>query len=351
MQTPRTLRTGCQISLKHYGTFHCTTLPFQTHFQIKTRLETLPSENRRWHYIAKYQSAHAVRISKGSHDTMTYCLDISSPLVQSESDTFRLVDGLFYCLTRPAIYRWATTQERSIVEQMKAGIRYFDLRIAHKPSDTSDDLYFTHVIFTFSTVVEALEDIARWLDCHPKEVVILACREFEGLSEKLHEKFIFSLKKIFGSKLCPQKSSDLTLQGLWASGQQVILSYEHQTVLRHPELWPDIPYWWANQRTASGVIHYLDWQKEIGRPAGFFVSGLNLTADRRYITFHPCESLRTLTQKNQECLMDWLRDQHPGSRPDSLNIIAGDFVGSVHFCPLVIALNEKLVQVKDGGYI
>lgn len=46
----------------------------------------------------------------GSHDAMSYCLDITSPLLRSESDTFRLLDGVFCCLTRPAIYRWATTQ-------------------------------------------------------------------------------------------------------------------------------------------------------------------------------------------------------------------------------------------------
>ncbi len=46
----------------------------------------------------------------GSHDAMSYCLDITSPLIQSESDTFRFLDGVFCCFTRPAIRRWATTQ-------------------------------------------------------------------------------------------------------------------------------------------------------------------------------------------------------------------------------------------------
>ncbi|KAJ8367683.1 hypothetical protein AAFF_G00311380 [Aldrovandia affinis] len=280
----------------------------------------------------------------GSHDAVSYCLDITSPLVRSESNSFRLVDGLFYCLTRPAIYRWATTQERDIVEQLKAGIRYFDLRIASRPQDLSDDLYFTHVIYTSSTVLETLENIAEWLDSHPKEVVILACSHFEGLTENNHETFIFTLKRIFGNKLCPCKGADLTLRGLWASGHQVLLSYDDQAALRHQELWPAIPYWWANQRTAKGVLMYLDWQKELGRPEGFFVSGLNLTAERLYIAMHPSESLRTLTLQNQAYLTDWLRQQHPGARSDSLNIIAGDFVGPVPFCPIVIALNDKLVQ-------
>lgn len=46
----------------------------------------------------------------GSHDAMSYCLDINSPLVRAESDCFRLLDGVFSCFTRPAIFRWATTQ-------------------------------------------------------------------------------------------------------------------------------------------------------------------------------------------------------------------------------------------------
>lgn len=49
--------------------------------------------------------------------------------------------GLFFC------------QDKSIEEQLAMGIRYFDLRVAHKPNDPSSDLYFTHVIYTHLTVV------------------------------------------------------------------------------------------------------------------------------------------------------------------------------------------------------
>lgn len=280
----------------------------------------------------------------GSHDAMSYCLDINSPLVPSESDAFRLLDRLFYCFTRPAIFKWATTQDRGIEEQLSMGIRFFDLRIAHKPNDSSSDLYFTHVIFTYLTVLETLESVATWLESHPKEIVIIACSHFEGISDHLHESFIYSLKKLFGSKLCPQKESVLTLRSLWASGYQVILSYDSQMAVRHRDLWPAIPYWWANQRTAQGVIRYQDWNKELGRPEGFFVCGLNLTADRSYITKNRKQSLRTLTFSNWECLRRWLEEQVPGSDPNSLNIIAGDFVGPLPLCSLVIGLNQKLLR-------
>lgn len=284
----------------------------------------------------------------GSHDAMSYCLDINSPLVPSESDFFRLLDQLFYCFTRPVIFKWATTQDKSIEEQLSMGIRYFDLRIAHKPKDPSRDLFFTHVIYTHLTVLETLVSVVAWLESHPREVVILALSHFEGIDDKLHHAFIHSLKKLFGSKLCPRKEPVLTLRSLWASGYQVVLSYDSQTAARHRDLWPAIPYWWANQRTAQGVISYLDWNKELGRPESFFVSGLNLTADRCYITKTPKQSLRTITFSNWECLSKWLEEQKPGSDPESLNIIAGDFVGPLPLCKLVIALNKKLLQNKSS---
>ncbi|KAL2090001.1 hypothetical protein ACEWY4_014689 [Coilia grayii] len=283
----------------------------------------------------------------GSHDTMSYCLDITSPLVRSESDTFRILDGLFYCFTRPAIYRWATTQarlhEKGIVEQLTAGIRYFDLRIAHKPHDKSDDLYFTHVIYTYVTVMETLQEISSWLDSHPKEIVILALRQFEGLSEKLHETFIYSLKRTFASKLCPRTEPVTTLRRLWSLKYQVVLSYDDQAAARHDDLWPAVPYLWANKPTAEGLLDYLEWQKSLGRPDGFFVAGLNLTADRCFIMSHPRESLRSLSLANWDDVGEWLWEQRPGEGRSCLNIIAGDFVGLIPFCHLVIALNKKLI--------
>ncbi|XP_008279494.1 PI-PLC X domain-containing protein 1-like [Stegastes partitus] len=239
-------------------------------------------------------------------------------------------------------FRVSSLQDKSIEEQLSMGIRYFDLRVAHKPSDSSSDLYFTHVIYTHLTVMETLVSVASWLKSHPKEVVILACSHLEGMDDARHESFIYSLKNLFGSKLCPRKESVLTLRSLWASGYQVILSYDSQVAARHEELWLAIPYWWANQQTAQGVISYLDWNKELGRPEGFFVSGLNLTADRGYIAKNRKESLRTLTYSNWDSLSKWVEEQIPGSDPKSLNIIAGDFVGPLPLCSQVIALNHKL---------
>lgn len=47
-------------------------------------------------------------------------------------------------------------QVQNIVEQLTAGIRYFDLRIAHKQYDSSSELYFTHVIYTHAVVIVSI---------------------------------------------------------------------------------------------------------------------------------------------------------------------------------------------------
>jgi len=44
-------------------------------------------------------------------------------------------------------------QHRSIVDQLYTGIRYFDLRIARKPRDSSNYLYYAHVVYTHLTVL------------------------------------------------------------------------------------------------------------------------------------------------------------------------------------------------------
>lgn len=51
---------------------------------------------------------------------------------------------------------------------------------------------------------DALTEISEWLEKHPREVVILACRNFEGLSVDLHEYLVACVKNIFGHMLCPR---------------------------------------------------------------------------------------------------------------------------------------------------
>lgn len=51
---------------------------------------------------------------------------------------------------------------------------------------------------------DTLTEISEWLESHPREVVILACRNFEGMTQDLHEYLVTCIKNIFGDMLCPR---------------------------------------------------------------------------------------------------------------------------------------------------
>ncbi|GAA6224213.1 PI-PLC X domain-containing protein 1-like [Lates japonicus] len=276
----------------------------------------------------------------GSHDSMAFCLDVSSPVQRSEPCLLRVIDRLLPCWTRPCVYRWATTQQSVLSDQCDLGVRFLDLRIARKPAGGSK-LFFAHGIYTLITVKEALDELATWLDAHPKEIVIVCCSHFESLTGEDHTSLVEYIITLFREKLCSSQETP-TLRSCWSRGQQVIVSYGNQeVVLQHPELWTGIPYRYADSPDPKKVIAYLEDQKRRGRPAGFYVSGLNLTEDAPYVLLHPLQSMRKMTVKALSLLLGWASEQRPGPQDGGVNIICCDFVGLSQFCSLVIGLNYK----------
>ncbi|KAM8902960.1 PI-PLC X domain-containing protein 1-like isoform 1-T1 [Spinachia spinachia] len=201
----------------------------------------------------------------GSHDSMSFCLDVSSPVLRSESCVLRALDRLFPCWTRTCVSLWATTQQSVLSDQCELGVRFLDLRIARKPAG-GKALFFAHGIYTLMTVKEALHELASWLDAHPKEIVIVSCSHFESLTDEDHVHLADFIVTLFGEKLC--RSRDVpTLRSCWSRGQQVVVSYSNQQmVMLHPELWLEIPYRYADSPDPLKVIAYLEDQKHRGRP-------------------------------------------------------------------------------------
>ncbi|XP_008589381.1 PREDICTED: PI-PLC X domain-containing protein 1-like [Galeopterus variegatus] len=170
-------------------------------------------------------------------------------------------------------------QVLDVTEQLDAGVRYLDLRIAHAPEGSASNLHFVHMMYTTALVEDTLTEISEWLEKHPREVVLLACRNFQGLSTDLHEYLVTCIQNIFGDMLCPRGEVP-TLRQLWAQRQQVIIFYEDEdTVSRHRELWPGVPYWWGNKVKVQELIRYLEDMKSCGRPAaGLRLQGANASA-------------------------------------------------------------------------
>ena len=58
--------------------------------------------------------------------------------------------------------------------------------------------------FSSTPAQNVLTEISEWLENHPQEGVILACRNSEGMMEDLHEYLKGCIRNIFGDMLCPR---------------------------------------------------------------------------------------------------------------------------------------------------
>ncbi|XP_060951575.1 PI-PLC X domain-containing protein 1-like [Limanda limanda] len=288
----------------------------------------------------------------GSHDSMSYDLDINSSII--EPVNLKGLSKIY--LARRIVHRWAVTQEESITKQLDAGVRYFDLRIARKSNDTDPTrLYFYHGLRTRTDVETVLEMIHDWSVEHPKEILILALSHFKGFKkhkvEQLHIHLISFIKTLFGTKLLhrvvrnPEFWNIPTLKSCWDSGRNVIVSYDY-SANQHPEMWGRIPYYYGDSMDPAEVESKLCQGLVQGRCSqGFYVCGLNLTLPEdarilRYI-FRPRDSLTKVLKRSLPKLLQWVKRQ-TSERP---NIVASDLVTRDNFVSTVVQLNISKLEI------
>uniref|UniRef100_UPI0037E75ABA PI-PLC X domain-containing protein 1-like isoform X1 n=2 Tax=Semicossyphus pulcher TaxID=241346 RepID=UPI0037E75ABA len=274
----------------------------------------------------------------GSHDSMSYDLDISSSII--EPDRLKRFSKI-YC-ARKIVCKWSVTQEETITKQLEAGARYFDLRIARKPNDTHPTrLYFYHGLYTRTDVETVLKVINEWAERHPKEILILALSHFKEMDGNLHVHLINFIKTLFGAKLF-LKTEIPTLKRCWDKGRNIIVSYDYPAN-HHIEFWKKIKYFYGNSMDPTKVESELRQVLEKSRPSYcFFVCGLNLTLpdDVRILRYiiRLCDNLANVIQRSLPRLLQWMKYQ-AGKTP--VNIVASDLVTRDDFVQMVVKLNHK----------
>ncbi|KAK0140181.1 PI-PLC X domain-containing protein 1 [Merluccius polli] len=276
----------------------------------------------------------------GSHDSMGYDLDMDSSIVEPDS----LVHWSHLHWVRSLVRDWATTQEVNIIQQLDAGVRYFDLRVARKLNDTNPTrLYFYHGLYTHSDVETVLGMFNDWAERHPKEILVLALSHFKGMEEPIHIHLLNFITTLFGAKLI-RREDHPTLQFCWESGRHVLISYDCPAN-QYPGMWRKIPYFYGNTMEPSKVITVLDEMLQTQRPPNYFcVCGLNLTLPEDFHAFkYLGKTLKSATVQDLPTLLDWVKRQDPGALNACVNIIATDFVNYLDFVSTVIKLNDKLM--------
>ncbi|XP_013396515.1 PI-PLC X domain-containing protein 3 [Lingula anatina] len=277
----------------------------------------------------------------GTHDSFSWGLDVTGDIGPDNLPFVKTLVQLFPGTAKAIIAKWSKTQSLNTVEQLKAGIRYFDIRVTLK-KDTQE-LHAVHGLYGRKMEME-LQDISQFLDNHSKEIVLLDFNHFYSMDEENHIQCISLIQHIFGPKLCPLLDTDsVTLDMLWENGLQVLVFYHHDIVTNHLNLWPGctIPSPWPDTMDINKFITFLEQNYRHGRsPCAFYVTQGILTPDSSTVVTNLCGDLRNAVAK-RVCgpLHQWLCTKRCGLT--TVNVVISDFVEMDNFIGTVVDMNYK----------
>lgn len=280
----------------------------------------------------------------GSHNSMTYAINSSSkPAPDAEPSTRRL-NFIFPWFVR----RWAVTQSADVAEQLKLGVRFFDLRICQN----DEKFFYCHGLYSLE-ITEPLLAIINFLDSRPKEFAILDFQHFYAMQPKHHIQLHNVLRKLFGNRLYTRNDGPLskcTLNYCHPNGKQVLIIYRRCSVNLPQDFWPSLswPTPWPNVCSAKKLEEYLDTSLLTRHPTNGYVSQCIFTPTARYISLRFLSSLKSSAIKVDKKLYPWIKSQQPGpfdyKEKPTVNVFLGDFVNlkDGQFCQWVIDLNSCL---------
>jgi len=241
-------------------------------------------------------------ILPGSHDAGTYSITPDSeisPDLPSDGVLSVLRDLLLKHPNLGPVNQhmalWARAQGISIRDQLKRGIRYFDLRPAALSDAPDASLRIVHSLYG-GDVFEMVDQVRTFLEAHPTEVVILDFSHHTAMTLDHHARLIRYLKAAFGDRLVPRPvvstdknpgAHDLTFGKLWDRKQQVICLYDDDAANSEPLLWrygtDQGINWWPRKPTPAQVQERLNEILDVDRhwlsQGHFFVLQMILTGD------------------------------------------------------------------------
>ncbi|CAG9860710.1 unnamed protein product [Phyllotreta striolata] len=236
-------------------------------------------------------------------------------------------------------------QDRSVWTQLVFGIRYLDFRIGYYGNE---GFYVNHDLVRVTKVRPLLQDIRKFLQLAPKEIVILDFHRFPyptNFTIEVHRKFIEIVYEELGSFAVP--STDMrggkgpTLNELWAKNKNLIICYGNRGAVQDSYwLWNPMPQYWANTKSSTALKQYME--RSITEHA--HASTINpLWALMAELTPQPLDvifgtnSLRKLAQSVNGIVTKFFGKEHG----DDCNTVATDFFLGNDLINVAIEINRK----------
>ncbi|KAH3880221.1 PI-PLC X domain-containing protein 2-like [Dreissena polymorpha] len=285
----------------------------------------------------------------GSHNSATSDLDPALGIAVDQSASVRKLGGSV--CGQSVVRKWSKTQNLSIVEQLEAGIRFFDFRIAKHPRTL--EYRFVHGLYG-EQVSHTFGEINMFLANNPREIVILDFNHFYNMTQRDHELLIQMIQSTFMNALVPPPFSGInhvmwgtTLAALWQTPYRVISLYHDENAHATSGMWSgeNIDSPWPNTSRVNDLIAFMEniyANKYRLQNDKFYNWQGVLTPQTKDIALHLGSTLegRLATQATAE-FVKWLQS---GKFPSSqgLNICSADFIEKHNFVQTVVGLNHYI---------
>eukprot|EP00563_Minutocellus_polymorphus_P020232 CAMPEP_0197715500 /NCGR_PEP_ID=MMETSP1434-20131217/624_1 /TAXON_ID=265543 /ORGANISM="Minutocellus polymorphus, Strain CCMP3303" /LENGTH=430 /DNA_ID=CAMNT_0043299615 /DNA_START=191 /DNA_END=1483 /DNA_ORIENTATION=+ len=177
----------------------------------------------------------------GTHNSAAY--DLSTQFNENDPQYTYIQEASFGVdlpnkMIAPFACRFALTQSLSISEQLRAGIRYFDLRVDYDTETSSFRIF--HLLFGLP-IQDILKQIQDFIQMHPSEIVVIEIRELLSSSvtaQKKQELTQIILDSI-GSALYPVTNALPTIGEMQTGGTTVIVAVQDGDINSSSDMiWP-----------------------------------------------------------------------------------------------------------------
>lgn len=178
----------------------------------------------------------------GAHDTMTF--DLSTSLSDGYEGLNPTISALFHAVTPLLAGHFtrhlAQTQGLNITQLLDAGVRYIDYRVMYSTAPdraiSKKDWYCLHGCQTEHKAIEFLQEMRRWLDAHPKEILVIfssrhgnlhitGTKQFPATTPAERQAFWSLAERTFEGLLFDSRLgrvNETSVATLWQRGQRVL---------------------------------------------------------------------------------------------------------------------------------
>lgn len=278
----------------------------------------------------------------GSHNSGSYELNKEWGIGPDADQSLRNLSTipLIGAMACDIIHRWSQCQSLSIVDQLRAGVRFLDVRLAYHAQ--TEELRFVHSLYGPS-LSAGMQQVKAFLEEHDGEVVLLDFNHFYCMELEHHLQAITYLLSVFDGMLCPFSSvGALTLSSLRESGTRVVVFYHHSTVMEFPDFWPKhaVLSPWADTMDVDKCLAYQEGAAEERHEAGrFHVCQAVLTPHTAYIMRNFGSSLHAeCAEKINHRLPAWMSSGAVKGCPGM--VVSVDFVDGGGVVQSIVSLNK-----------